>query len=207
MTGDHTHPPVLGATAALTVRTVSDWHVGAGTGIPGAIDAQVRRDRDGLPYLPGTTLTGVLRDACRTVARALDNGTPGPWLRWHRLIFGDTPDQDGPSAGRRLRPAALVIGPARLDTPLRAAICRDPDLARATTFVKPGVCIDRATGRAQDDMLWFAEMARAGLPLQAQATLELPDDPDAAPVITALLVLGAAWCDRIGGDRGGWRVS
>jgi CRISPR-associated protein Csx10 len=201
MTGDHERLPVLGATAELTVRTVSDWHVGAGTGVPGAIDAQLRRDGDGVPYLPGTTLTGVLRDACRTVARALDNGMPGPWLRWHRLIFGDTPDRDGPSAGRRLRPAALAIGPARIDFPLRAVICQDPALVRATTFVKPGVCIDRATGRAEDDMLRFVEMARAGLPLQAQATLELPDDPDAATAVTALLVLGAAWCDRIGGDR------
>lgn len=215
----HERPPVLGSTAVLTVRTVSDWHVGAGTGIPGAVDAQVRRDRDGVPYLPGTTLAGVLRDACRTVARALDGGAPGPWLRWHRLIFGDTPaldgpaDSDGPSADRRLRPAALVVGPARLAAPLRDVVGRDPELVRATTFVKPGVCIDGETGRAKDGMLRFVEMARAGLPLQAEASLDLPGafpdslpdslpgERDAATAVTALLVLGAAWCDRIGGDR------
>jgi CRISPR/Cas system CSM-associated protein Csm3 (group 7 of RAMP superfamily) len=29
---------------------------------------------DGLPYVPGTSLTGVLREACRVVAIALDEG-------------------------------------------------------------------------------------------------------------------------------------
>lgn len=194
-------PAVLGTTVTLTARPVSDWHVGAGMGIPGAVDALVRRDRDGLPHLPGSTITGVLRDACRTVARALDGGEPGPWLQWHRLIFGDASEREGPSVGRRLRPAALAIGPARLDPPLRAVICRDPALVGATTFVKPGVRIDRDTGRASDDMLRFIEMARAELPLKAEATIDLPDGDDAAVAITALLVLGAAWCDRIGGDR------
>lgn len=201
MTGEH--PALLGATLTLTAHPVSDWHVGTGLGLPGAVDALVRRDRDGLPYLPGSTLTGVLRDACRTVARALDHGTPGPWLQWHRLVFGARPEPDDSPAGRRLQSAALAIGPGRLDPPLRAVISRDSALAGATTFVKPGVCIDPGTGRAKDDMLRFVEMARAGLPLRAEATLELPAGllDDGAAAVTALLVLGAAWCDRIGGDR------
>jgi CRISPR-associated protein Csx10 len=197
----HQQPGVLGSTVTLSVRPITDWHVGAGTGLPAAVDALVRRDRDGLPYLPGTTVTGVLRDGCRTVARALDGAAPGPWTQWHRVIFGDAPDRDGPSAGRRLRPAALAIGPARLDPPLRSLVAADLALTQATTFVKPGVRIDPQTGRALDDMLRFVEMARAGLPLQAEVTLALPEDGDAATAATALLVLGAAWCDRLGGDR------
>lgn len=70
-------PALLGERTELTVHTLGDWHVGAGHGIPGGADAVVRRDEGGLPYVPGTTLTGLLRDACLTVAVALDDGADG----------------------------------------------------------------------------------------------------------------------------------
>lgn len=195
-------PAFLGVRSTLRVATLSDWHVGSGNRIPGFVDATVRRDTDGLPYLPGTTLTGVLRDACLTVARALDDGTvDGVWQRWHTAVFGDEPRHFGT---RRLRPATIGIGPATVTAGLRRAVARDQAhqaLRAATTFVKPGVRIDPDTGRAVDDMLRFVEMARSGLPLQAAATVDLPDGEEGRRAVTALLMLGAAWCDQVGGDR------
>jgi len=217
-------PQVLAAETVLTVETLSDWHVGSGGRRSGLVDVGVRRDSDGLPYLPGTTMTGVLRDACLTVARALDDGDPaGVWRRWHRYLFGDRPAEMGwTGVGWRPRPAVVGVGVARLPTALRAWLSVDQRLVRETTFVKPGVRIDRASGRAMDDMLRFVEMARAGLPLTAEVRLRLPARTDGADpsgtgadpggpgadgglavgrAATVLLVLGAAWCDRIGGDR------
>jgi CRISPR-associated protein Csx10 len=196
-------PLLLSAPARLRVSTGSDWHVGSGGGTPGYVDAHVRRDADGLPYLPGTTLTGVLRDACLTVARALDDGVDGgAWQSWHRFLFGDDPTRAAPAGGRRIQPSRIGIGPARLSAGLRAEVVADRDLAAATTFVKPGVAIDAATGRAAETMLRFVEMARAGLPLEATVAVDLPAYADEGRrAVTALLVLGAAWCDRVGGDR------
>ena len=214
-------PGALTPESVLYVDTLSDWHVGSGTRVPGRVNAVVRRDGDGIPYLPGTTLTGVLRDACLTVARALDDAADdGPWQRWHRVLFGDQAAAAGGRAGRRLGPATIGIGPARLSPGLRSQVVGDAALAAETTFVKPGVRIDPQTGRAADDMLRFVEMARAGLPLQADVRIHLPTpdglgapgaqrgprpaDDQVTPMwqaATALLVLGAAWCDRIGGDR------
>ncbi|ABW10824.1 protein of unknown function DUF324 [Parafrankia sp. EAN1pec] len=213
-------PAALTAESELQIRTLSDWHVGSGARIPGRVNAAVRRDDDGLPYLPGTTLTGVLRDACLTVARGLDDGArDGTWEAWHQVLFGELATEGRGRAGRWLRPAALGVGAGRLSAGLRARLIDDPALRRETTFVKPGVRIDPETGRATDDMLRFVEMARVGLPLTAAVHIDLPEArsmvDDRSPVdemwraVTALLVLGAAWCERVGGDRrrgAGWVV-
>ncbi|HBL14417.1 MAG TPA: hypothetical protein DD379_24120, partial [Cyanobacteria bacterium UBA11162] len=58
----------------VTIKLESDWHIGSGAGRPGDVDRLVQRDRNGLPYIPGKTLTGIWRDACELVALGLDNG-------------------------------------------------------------------------------------------------------------------------------------
>ena len=58
----------------LKLTFESDWHIGTGAGIPGSVDRQVLRDGDGLPYVPGKTLTGILRDAAEWVADTRGGG-------------------------------------------------------------------------------------------------------------------------------------
>jgi CRISPR-associated protein Csx10 len=193
-------PGLLGARTSLTIHTLSDWHVGAGHGVPGGPDALVRRDHDDLPYVPGTTLTGLLRDACLTVAVALDDGTEGEpgegvWQRWHGRIFG------GPGEGRAPAASVLGLGPARIPPRLRAALKDEQELVGALTTFRTGVRIDEDTGRAQDGMLRVVELARSGLPLRADLNVIGELDDDGLAAATALVVLGAACCDRMGGDR------
>ena len=47
----------------VRVLMLSDWIVGTGEGRVGEVDATVRRDADGLPFVPAKTLTGIWRDA------------------------------------------------------------------------------------------------------------------------------------------------
>jgi CRISPR/Cas system CSM-associated protein Csm3 (group 7 of RAMP superfamily) len=49
--------------ATLVIEVASWWHAGSGESGPGDLDAIVARDQDGLPFLPGKTLKGLLRDA------------------------------------------------------------------------------------------------------------------------------------------------
>jgi CRISPR-associated protein Csx10 len=203
MTG---RPPLLGTVATLGITTESDWHVGSGHGVPGSLNAVVRRDADNLPYVPGTTLTGVVRDACLTVARALDNGGEQPWQQWHRVMFGDAGDRLVERSERlverserRLAPAAVTFGPARLPEPLRHRI-RD-GLVDVTTSVRVSVAIDPCSGRAKDNALRFTEVAVGGLPLEAGVHLDLPEDDDARAAVSVLLALGCGWCTELGGDR------
>ncbi|MGH2769044.1 MAG: RAMP superfamily CRISPR-associated protein, partial [Actinomycetota bacterium] len=113
----------------LRLTMESDWHVGAGISRSGQLDRLVVRDHENLPYIPAKTLTGIWRDACERLARALDEGTPGAWARWVEYLFGSQPAlAEAPltaaasalrSHGEPPRPAALSVRPARLPEELR----------------------------------------------------------------------------------------
>ncbi len=164
----------------LTLHMDSDWHCGTGLGIPGGIDKLVNTDHDGLPFVPGKTLTGVWRDACELAAAALDGSTrstgpAGGWHAWVEFLFGSQPvlSAAGSPTGDKPRPAALSVRPARYPAALAAALRSDEQrrLRDATTFVRPGAKIDPSTGRAADKFLRFEQMARCGVQLTASATL------------------------------------
>ncbi len=172
--------PVDGLALTLTLHLDSDWHCGTGLGVPGGVDKVINTDHDGLPFVPGKTLTGVWRDACELVAAALDGSTEagaaaGGWHAWVDVLFGSQPvltDAAQP-AQQAPRPAAVSVRPARYPGALAAALrptARRP-LRDATTFVRPGVKIDPRTGRAADAFLRFEQMTRSGVQLTATATL------------------------------------
>ncbi len=230
-------PAPLPTGTPLSYRLVltSDWHPGTGTGRPGDVDQLVNRDLDGLPYLPAKTVTGVWRDACEIVARTLDGDGDGPWQGWVRFAFGSQPalsgsptttrgtgrDAAGAADGKAPSPpastappvaAAVSIRAARYCDGVRAALAGDPFVREAVTFVKPGVRVDRDTGRATPGMLRFSEQARVGSVLHG--TFELtgtaspgglasaaPLDENARRCVTALLLAGSRLVEQIGGKR------
>jgi CRISPR-associated protein Csx10 len=204
----------------IKLKMESDWHIGSGTGRPGDIDSLVRRDHDDLPYVPAKTLTGIWRDACETVARGLDgDGESGVWQRWVTYLFGDQPaaEERGPQEGEtgrkkwqeekaRLespRQALLSVRSAHLANDLRDALKAKRQLREAVTFVKPGIKIDPRTGQTITDFLRFEEMARVDAELTAQCRWYLPQhlSADQRMVASALVIAGAAFVERIGGNR------
>lgn len=54
----------------LEIRLLSYWHAGSGMGRSAEADALVLKDPEGLPYLPGRTVKGLLRDALRDCEEA-----------------------------------------------------------------------------------------------------------------------------------------
>ncbi|WP_301173704.1 RAMP superfamily CRISPR-associated protein [Actinomadura geliboluensis] len=201
-------------TISLTLRMLSDWHIGAGTGQHGRISRQVLRDEEQeLPFVPAKSLNGVWRDGCEIAARALDAaaGTDGPriWHAWVDYLFGSqrafpTAEAGGAPAApvRHPRRAALrYLGPLRLPGDLGQAIAGNPRLRDAVTFVKPGVAHDPLTGAARQEMLRFDEMARGGVMLEGAA--ELPDALSAEQLgcARALLWAGARLVEGIGAKR------
>jgi CRISPR-associated protein Csx10 len=199
---------MTGLPSAFQVRVhmLSDWIVGTGEGRVGDVDATVRRDGDGMPFVPAKTLTGVWRDACEQVAGWLGGtGTTyadNPWLAWVDWVFGSQPDRDGDLAARAHRApraAALALSPARLPDSLRAACRTRPALRNAAVIYRPGVAIDHWSGTARDDMLRVEERARPGV-LTADADFSLADGELPAPA-ELLLRAGAAAVDSLGGKR------
>ncbi|HEU5023631.1 MAG TPA: RAMP superfamily CRISPR-associated protein [Spirillospora sp.] len=198
-------------TISLTLRMLSDWHIGAGTGQHGRLSWQVQRDENRLPFVPAKSLNGVWRDGCEIAARALDgqDGDRRVWHDWVDYLFGYQPASPGAeadaepvrSAGHP-RPAALrYLGPLRVPGGLRPAVAQNRRLVDAATFVKPGVAHDPVTGAAREDMLRFDEMARGGMTLEG--TAELPDglSEEQFGCARALLWAGARLVEGIGAKR------
>lgn len=193
--------PSLPSSFELHVDFKSDWHVGTGLGRPGDIDALVATDAWGLPYVPGTTLCGVLRDSCESVANALDEGTGRTyWADLVEMLYGDQPSKLGRDLGPR--PSLIEVRPAHYPIEFREAVQGQEELAKAFTIVKPGVKIDVVTGRAVDDFLRFVQIARGSVaPLVAHVTIAWPSDEPLRTQAMALWMIGCHMLERLGGKR------
>jgi CRISPR-associated protein Csx10 len=184
----------------LNIKMLSDWHIGSGTGRPGNIDKLIRRDPDGLPYIPAKTLTGILRDACEQLTWGLDNGTQRQWTQWVDVLFGDQPSLNRSSNPQKPRQALLSIRAAQLPPDLREALKHKPLLKEAIAFVKPSISINAATGCTEPKNLRFEEMVRGNINLNAPYELVGLTDKD-RKIATALLCASAALVERIGAKR------
>ena len=144
----------------------SDWHVGSGAGVPRSVDRQVLRDEEGLPYVPGKTLTGILRDAAEWIADTRDAlEKDKKWKKALTGLFGEQPESHGGTPGASAVGAKVGIGSAELSQGLRDYIRRalresGLNLGEALFTVRPGVKIDPETGRALDDHLFSVERVR-----------------------------------------------
>lgn len=190
----------------LRITMDSDWHVGTGSGIPGHIDRLLARDGDGLPYLPAKTVTGLWRDALEQLVENFDidkgKNDPKPWHQWLIFLFGSQPTlENGPMADPPTG-AVLSIGPGRLPEAYRARLELKSmaRFRRALTFVKPGIEIDPASGRAKDRHLRFVEMGRVKDVFEAPVTCVALDEK-VLDLTTALLAASAGLITRIGGKR------
>ena len=185
----------------VELKMVSDWSIGSGGGRQGSLDSTVERDSDKLPYGPATTLRGIWRDAAEQVAYGLDNGRLGPWCDLISHAFGSQPalDQHGKN-GRSPIPSRVRLTDARLPKSLRAALRDKPRLRNALVIIKPGVAIDKRSGRARTDFLRFDEVARQGAVLRANVTIAL-SGTDADQAIVCLVLASMRLVERLGGDR------
>jgi CRISPR-associated protein Csx10 len=211
----------LPASFEVTLRFLSDWHIGTGQGRLGSVDAEVRRDGDDLPFVPAKTLVGVWRDACESVADVLDRAAPehsrapDAWQQWVTWLFGSQPARPGdPTAAENGLPvpAALGVTPARAPEPLRAAVRGRPALAQAAVVLRPGVTICDETGTAADGLLRLEERAIRGSKLVAEVSMAPggSSSTDAMPVPAEILLrAGARLVESMGGkrSRGSGRVA
>jgi len=200
----------------VTLEFLSDWHIGTGQGRLGTIDAEVRRDADGLPFVPAKTLVGVWRDACETVAGTFDRAAdrPGAWLAWVIWIFGSQGGKNPTTGtGQQPTPAALRLTPARVPAWLGAAVRDRSALTQAAVVLRPGVTIDDVTGTAADRLLRVEERGIRGTRLTSRVSFDPAGGEDGTgklpPPAELLLRAGARLIEAVGGkrNRGSGRVA
>ena len=72
------------------IEFFSNWHCGSGLAAGADVDALVIKDKNGLPYVPGRTMKGLLRDASSALCENKES---------INTIFGVTGDEDGHKTG------------------------------------------------------------------------------------------------------------
>ena len=160
------------------------WHPGTGRGDGVAADAVVLRDPAGLPYLPGRTVKGLLREAVRLGGAA---GIPGLNAATQERLFGTALlGSDSTDRVRRLEsarfqtePGALRFGDAVLgQTAAEADAWRvwartDTGKARVRQLVTTlaSTAVDSKTGTVKEHTLRTIEVA-APVTLWAPLTVE-----------------------------------
>lgn len=195
-----------GAPFDVTLTFESDWIVGTGRGRHGGLDEVVARDGDDLPYVPGTTAIGMVRDGAEAVAYALDGGSDrGGWNRWVHALFGGQAVDDHPPRRGCLDTRALRL-PAAVREQLVGGDPAGPRaiLRRALVVTRAGVALDPTTHAARTNMLRFGERGRAGLALESTWTLAIPELPTDAEIpwpAELLLLAGMKLVDHIGAHR------
>jgi len=186
----------------IAIAMQSDWHIGSGIGRRGDIDRLVKRDRDGLPYLPAKTITGIWRDACELLVNGLDDSASnGYFSKLLDYLFGDQPSLAEGAIAISPREAALSIRAAHFPETLSNALKNKPLLKEAIAFVKAGVKIDPENGCALEDHLRFEEVVRGGITLSADCQMQLPADTQLQQLCFALLVASTKFFTKIGGKR------
>ena len=74
-------------TINYTITLHSDWHCSSGQSGGFGVDIKVIRDRHGLPFIPGRTLKGLLRNAAKNL-KILEEGKSEEWELFIQNNFG-----------------------------------------------------------------------------------------------------------------------
>lgn len=183
-------------TVPLTIKLLDLWHAGSGRGQGRSLDAVVVVDADGLPYLPGRQLRGLLRDAVRCL-QAWGHAPDGTEVR---LFGAEVPAADADLRLHRSQPGRLAVSSAVL--PADEAAWLRSDAGSKTVphlFVEVFSTAINTNGVAEDSTLRGIQMT---VPLTLLAELELwADDPAQAQQDWQLLADAAALVQHVGAHR------
>ncbi|WP_028324727.1 RAMP superfamily CRISPR-associated protein [Desulfatirhabdium butyrativorans] len=188
----------------LEIRFKAGWHTGSGEG-GFTIDNLVRRNSRGKPFIPASTLKGVIRQSCERLNRTL--GFPEPWQVHNPTLSGAydyRPLCEMPSPVEQIFGTHYGCG----ELYFRDAVTAVDD--RLKPFPRSHVARFRLLRTARDQHLYSTEYSPA---TTLNTTIDgwherLPSlSPTDPPYAYCLLIAGILAVDRIGGRKStgaGW---
>lgn len=188
----------------LTVRLSSPMHIGTGAA-RGLVNRTIVRGRDGLVYVPGSTLKGKSRDACEALADLYGIGCECQAVEERRRcivcrIFG------GPGQPSGLRWHSANMSREWIEA-LGGRHGHPATFGQTTTRTQ--VQLSRLRGTAAEARLFTSEHAAADLTFDARPALsgrcrltrmQVVDDPDVYYELV-LLFAGLKLVARLGGGK------
>ena len=138
------------------------WAVGSGKGGGNEVDSRIDRDSDGLPYVPGKMLKGLIKDAYLRLKKAGNSNYDSI-----PDIFGGTEESD--QNRTTTKTGKIYISDARLSDALRVALLKDDAARNNLTRNVYSTAIDDKTGTADEGSLRGYEVA---VPMKLSAIME-----------------------------------
>jgi len=187
----------------ITINLKSKWHTGSGEGGL-LINRLVKRDTRNLPYIPGCTLKGIIRESCEKLSRTLGFSEPSDPHQTLHDNFKPLKELDSPVDrifGTRYEGCNLYFRNARLSS--------EPPYG--FTKSQSRICKYRNLGTARENHLFTTEYI---YPMSFKTTISgshsnlVYYDINNPPYAYCLLIVGILNVNRIGGDKstGGGQV-
>jgi hypothetical protein len=139
----------------IQIQLLSDTTFGRGDGLAGIIDQEVERDSDGIPYLRGRTLKGLLCEEADNLIATISNGSiQVKWLEIADRLFGQPGStfeaQSLMHVGDACLPEALKQA---LSASVKAENVTQIEVINALTTVRRQTAIDENLGIAAEGSL------------------------------------------------------
>ena len=153
----------------MILKMQSYWAVGSGKGGGNEVDNRIDRDSDGLPYVPGKMLKGLIKDACARLNQAGNTS-----YSFVNDIFGSSEENEGYKR-TSTKSGRIYISDARLSSGLRSALLEEKNVAAKDNITRNiySTAIDEKNGTADKGSLRGYEVA---VPMELHATLECDCD-------------------------------
>lgn len=183
----------------LAIKLGSRWHAGTGEGSL-TVNRIFRRDSANLPYIPGSTLKGIVRESCERLCRTF--GFPEPHdphaknIR-DKGVFGPTAQVTSPVDalfGNKFESGEIFFRDVRLNPD--AEVGKTCEIARTSMF--------RGLRTVREHHLFTSEYAGEE---NYQTTIDgfhrhlLATAPTDIPIAYCLLIAGILNIDRIGAEK------
>jgi len=150
------------------IEFFSNWHLGSGLAISADVDAATLKDDHGLPYVPGKTLKGILKDAASLLA---ENAYKGIDKAFVDRIFGiNDKDADAQESSLKHYQAQAYFSNAYLSEQLANWLTNENVGNQTKLFQRySSTAIDQETGIAVDKSLRTMEVC---IPVSLYGTID-----------------------------------
>ncbi len=162
-------------TIEVSYRFLSYWHFGSGAGLGPEADLAVVKDADGLPIVPGRTLKGLWRSACRRLLRhESDDGKKRDAPLIERAFGPDLPDPQTVDEERRYQQerGACRFDTGELERAVAADLRRTPELIPLLYRTVSSTALDES-GLALPHSLRTIEVV---VPATIVSTIRVPEE-------------------------------
>lgn len=156
----------------ICIKFLGEWLVASGLGDGSRADTVLVRDHHGLPFIPGKSIKGILREAARELGEARND-----LKETKKRLFGGKDEDDSPGDLGILR-----ISRGELEPLLRNELINIDNADRATfvndlTIIRSQTAID-STGSAKNKSLRRIECGIAGMEFVSTLDIDLEESDD-----------------------------